>query len=195
GWGRGAQGKHASDPRGEAPIRMLRPLRAQLLRERGDDALPRVHAGFLEQRRGFRQRRLLWTARPPRRLAQDDRPFEQLARHVLRRADLLGEACAPALEAIDPPFDRELVRRVIARSELRAPAAVAERGHRYLLPLGVAGPPPHQDDRQLVMAVCEDVRLDDDILADGAFRRIASLVHLWSDAFDDDASLQTGIQG
>jgi hypothetical protein len=38
-----------------------------------------------------------------------------------------------------------------------------------------------------VVAIGEDVRLDDDVLPDGTLDRIAAAIDLGTDAFDDDA--------
>ena len=71
--------------------------------------------------------------------------------------------------------------------EAGPPAVVADGLHGYLGPVPGAGLTMQQQAAQLVVAVGEDIRLDDDFLADGAFDGKAAAVHFRADPLDDDA--------
>jgi hypothetical protein len=64
---------------------------------------------------------------------------------------------------------------------------VAEEPHGRDAPFLLGGLAPQELGDDGVMAVGEDVGLDDDVVPDGALDRIAAAVDLGTDAFDDDA--------
>jgi hypothetical protein len=77
------------------------------------------------------------TFRAARRLAHEQRPFQQFERDVLVRGGLRLDVAAPGLEAIDPGDDLVLVPAHVVGVERRRPF-VAVRGyqtHRRLAPL------------------------------------------------------------
>ena len=128
------------------------------------------------------------------RAADHRRAFEQLARDVLSRAELLRERLPPALESIDPPFDRVLVVHERVDAERRRPAVVAERRHRRLAPAILACTAREQRGREHVVAVGEDVRFDLDAFPDGALDWKPSAVDLRRHPFDHDATEPVWVQ-
>ena len=72
------------------------------------------------------------------RLANENRSFEQLQRHVLTRRRLHLHVAPPCEESIDPRDDRVLVPSRLADVEVRRPFVGARRAerHRRLAPLG-----------------------------------------------------------
>ena len=71
--------------------------------------------------------------------------------------------------------------------EAGAPAVVAQRRHGNLVPAFHAGLTIPQQTAQLVVAVGEDVRFDDDRFAHRAFDRKAAAIDLRADPLDHDA--------
>jgi hypothetical protein len=64
---------------------------------------------------------------------------------------------------------------------------VAVEGHRHGFPLAHADLAVDELGNDRVVAVGEDVRLDDDVFPDDALDRIAAAIDLGTNAFDDDA--------
>jgi len=114
------------------------------------------------------------------------RPDDQLIRHVLIGVHSLDEITAPgekpvypALEGVEVPTDR------IDR-EGAMPAIVAEEVHRGFGPSGIVGAAPAQERGHDVVAVGEDIGLDDDRLSHHALDRKPPAIDLGADALDDD---------
>src|SRR4029450_7747802 len=110
-------------------------------------------------------------------------------RRVLPGGNLLRDRLAERLPAIDPAFDGELVFAERGAGERGAPAVVAERRHRRLVPRARARAPPEQHRGDRVVSVGKHIRLDRDVLADGALGRDPSLVDVRRDVFDYDTAL------
>ena len=85
-----------------------------------------------------------------------------------------------------PGFDVETVPAGARRSELGAPAIVAERDHGHRLFLERAGATPDQPRRYLVVTVHIDVGLDHDTLADYALGRKRAAIHAGGYPLDPD---------
>ena len=98
----------------------------------------------------------------------------------------LAQVALPGEEGIGPAAHRVLVSPELGDAEGRAPVIVAEELHRHNLPVARAGVAPEKlgDDR--VVAVGEDVGLDEHLVPDGALHRIAPAVDLGTDRLDDD---------
>src|SRR6185312_14558388 len=86
------------------------------------------------------------------------RALLQLDLDVQPRLVFLSEPASPALEVIDPGFDREEVAAERLDGELALPAVVAEEAHRHAVPLLFAFVPIQQRCGNCIVAVSEHVR-------------------------------------
>src|SRR5690606_30356274 len=147
----------------------------------------------------------LGAAQPARRLGETRRILGILAVRAIRgRRDELGsdqqreldvgrilaprEIVPKGQEPVGPRGDRVLVAAERLDAEPAAPAVVSERLHRRLAPLALARSAIPEPAGDLVVAVGERIRLDDDVVADDPLHREAPAIDLRAHGFDHDAA-------
>src|SRR6185369_10825483 len=106
---------------------------------------------------------------------------------ALLRLHPLAQVAVPGEKVIDPAFDGEEVEAELLDRDLALPAVVDQGAHRHFAPLPFRLMAMQRDRADQVVAVGEDVRLDEDVLSLDPLRRKAAIVDLRRYAFDDDA--------
>ena len=96
------------------------------------------------------------------------------------------EVVAPGQKGVDPADQLILIATELDGHEFTVPAVVAEQRHRRLGPVAAGGMAVAQQAAQLIVAVGEDVRLDDHGLARRALDREPPVVDLWLHILDHD---------
>ena len=116
------------------------------------------------------------------------RAYPHIQGYILTSFVFFDQAANPGLEGIDPCLDGVEVSRLRCDPELALPAVIIDEAHRSFAPL-VFGIRPVQDHgTQDVVAIDENVRLDDDVLPHRAFDGIFSRVNFRLDALDRGAA-------
>ncbi len=115
------------------------------------------------------------------------RADQEIDGHVLAGLDLFCQAMMPRFEAIDPGLQSILILADLRDFEGAAPAVIDEGLHPGSLPAGLSLFAIQKDRRDRVMAVGENIGLDDHSLAHDPFRREAPAVDLRFNALDDDS--------
>ncbi len=113
-------------------------------------------------------------------------PLGQLERDRNPRGMLLRYLVAPAGEEVAPGDQSVAMARVLFDHGAAPPAVVVEEFHRRFAPAGLATRANEERGVDLVVAVGEDVGLNDEGVADCSLRRKTAPVDLRGDRFDDE---------
>ncbi len=131
--------------------------------------------------------------RSSRRLVNQGRADLQVDVDILPRVHAAPQVVPPGAVRIDEGFDRVAVPPRHTHRELRAPAVVAKRRHRQLVPRRVLVAAIEQTAGQLIVAVGEDVGLDHHTIAGGALDRKTPGVDLRRHPFDGHPLASVGL--
>ena len=126
--------------------------------------------------------------RPRHRRLEQDASLLELDRYWHRGLDLAVQPMPPAAPRVAPGLDRVAVPSVAAQLDVPRPAVVVDRAHRRLLPGLLVVGTQQEGGIEQVMAVGEDVRGDDQLIAHDPLHRMAAIVQLRLDALDDHAA-------
>ena len=108
-------------------------------------------------------------------------------RKVLPRLVALAQVALPGEEGIGPAAHGVFVAAERLDAERAGPVIVAQEFHGRDVPLSFIFFSEKQFSDDRVVAVGEDVGLDDHVIAHGALRGIAPAIDLRTDRLDDDA--------
>ncbi len=114
------------------------------------------------------------------------RAFEFLARQIGEAGFKLGRVLVhPAPEDIGPGFDRVFIGGVFVEGKDAAPTIVVDQLHRGLVPVGLTDDAPFENSGDDVVAILEDVGLDDHVFADDPLDRVTAAIDERFEVLDD----------